>query len=63
MTRYRKTEIFGLEELGRGESSWDLETAYLTLEAESSRAGSLDMPATAGPQRINEASGPHTSCR
>ncbi|MFE0251159.1 NACHT domain-containing protein [Streptomyces sp. NPDC059010] len=33
--QYRKTEIFGIEELGRTESRWDLDTAYLSLEAES----------------------------
>jgi hypothetical protein len=32
--QYRKTEIFGIEELGRTESRWDLDTAYLSLEAE-----------------------------
>lgn len=42
--RYRKTEIFGIEELGRSESRWDLDTAYLGLEA--SGGGS-------GPQRID----------
>ncbi|NUP19908.1 MAG: NACHT domain-containing protein [Streptomyces sp.] len=32
--QYRRTEIFGIEELGRSESRWDLDTAYLSLEAE-----------------------------
>ncbi|MFG1669886.1 NACHT domain-containing protein [Streptomyces sp. Y7] len=32
--QYRRTEIFGIEELGRTESRWDLDTAYLSLEAE-----------------------------
>ncbi|MDC0766019.1 serine protease [Streptomyces sp. HD] len=32
--QYRKTEIFGIEELGRTESRWNLDTAYLSLEAE-----------------------------
>jgi hypothetical protein len=31
--QYRKTEIFGIEELGRSESRWDLDTAYLSLRA------------------------------
>ncbi|WP_162793812.1 trypsin-like peptidase domain-containing protein [Streptomyces paludis] len=31
--RYRKTRIFGIDELGAGESTWDLDTAYLSLEA------------------------------
>ncbi|MFC5216816.1 NACHT domain-containing protein [Streptomyces coerulescens] len=33
-SQYRKTEIFGIEELGRSESRWDLDTAYLSLRAE-----------------------------
>ncbi|MEU7660264.1 NACHT domain-containing protein [Streptomyces lincolnensis] len=33
-SQYRKTEIFGIDELGRSEASWDLDTAYLSLEAE-----------------------------
>ncbi|KUN28769.1 hypothetical protein AQJ23_07500 [Streptomyces antibioticus] len=33
-SQYRKTEIFGIEELGRRESRWDLDTAYLSLRAE-----------------------------
>ncbi|MGW3285530.1 NACHT domain-containing protein [Streptomyces sp. NPDC001002] len=32
--QYRRTEIFGIEELGRSESRWDLDTAYLSLRAE-----------------------------
>lgn len=51
--RYRKTEIFGLEELGRNESTWDLETAYLPLEAETS-ARAKPGPQELGPQRIND---------
>ncbi|MEU5164476.1 NACHT domain-containing protein [Streptomyces sp. NPDC020875] len=31
--QYGKTEIFGIDELGVSESSWDLDTAYLSLEA------------------------------
>ncbi|MFJ2262728.1 NACHT domain-containing protein [Streptomyces sp. NPDC087844] len=34
-SQYRKTEIFGIEELGRSEARWDLDTAYLSLRAES----------------------------
>ncbi|MFI7410176.1 NACHT domain-containing protein [Streptomyces sp. NPDC049627] len=33
-SQYRRTEIFGIEELGRSESRWDLDTAYLSLRAE-----------------------------
>ncbi|MFJ2173690.1 NACHT domain-containing protein [Streptomyces sp. NPDC087851] len=31
--RYRKTRIFGIDELGTHEATWDLDTAYLSLEA------------------------------
>ncbi|WP_372446733.1 NACHT domain-containing protein [Streptomyces laculatispora] len=31
---YRRTKIFGLDELGRPDSEWDLDTAYLSLEAQ-----------------------------
>ncbi|MFE5856557.1 NACHT domain-containing protein [Streptomyces sp. NPDC056500] len=31
--QYRKTEVFGIDELGISESSWDLDTAYVSLEA------------------------------
>ncbi|WBB59179.1 NACHT domain-containing protein [Streptomyces sp. WMMC500] len=51
--RYRKTEIFGLEELGRNESTWDLETAYLALEAETSDQARR-RPLGPGPQRVND---------
>lgn len=37
-SQYRKTEIFGIDELGRGESRWDLDTAYLSLQAEAGSA-------------------------
>ncbi|MFF0450666.1 NACHT domain-containing protein [Streptomyces sp. NPDC004609] len=30
--RYRRTEIFGIDDLGISEASWDLDTAYLSLE-------------------------------
>ncbi|WP_406474907.1 NACHT domain-containing protein [Streptomyces sp. NBC_01615] len=30
---YRKTKIFGLDDLSRREAEWDLDTAYLSLEA------------------------------
>ncbi|MFF3841257.1 NACHT domain-containing protein [Streptomyces sp. NPDC001930] len=53
--RYRKTEIFGLEELGRNESTWDLETAYLTLEAETPVRAKRPLPGPGpGPQRVND---------
>ncbi|MFD5749168.1 NACHT domain-containing protein [Streptomyces sp. NPDC127033] len=31
--RYRKTRIFGIDELGTHAATWDLDTAYLSLEA------------------------------
>ncbi|MFI2209868.1 NACHT domain-containing protein [Streptomyces sp. NPDC020141] len=31
--QYARTEIFGIDELGVSESGWDLDTAYLSLEA------------------------------
>ncbi|MEX2982898.1 NACHT domain-containing protein [Streptomyces sp. C36] len=31
--RYSRMEIFGLDDLGTNENSWDLDTAYLSLEA------------------------------
>lgn len=55
---YRRTRIFGLDELGRRDSEWDLDTAYLSLEAEAggrwiSRQVRLPAARTA-PQRIEE---------
>ncbi|WP_309235397.1 NACHT domain-containing protein [Streptomyces sp. TRM64462] len=32
---YRRTRIFGLDDLGRRDAEWDLDTAYLSLEAAS----------------------------
>ncbi|WP_307816364.1 serine protease, partial [Streptomyces sp. MBT54] len=31
--KYRRTKIFGLDELSRHDAEWDLDTAYLSLEA------------------------------
>ncbi|MFF4160496.1 NACHT domain-containing protein [Streptomyces sp. NPDC001678] len=31
--RYSRMEVFGLDDLGSNENSWDLDTAYLSLEA------------------------------
>ncbi|WP_280876444.1 NACHT domain-containing protein [Streptomyces pseudovenezuelae] len=58
-SQYRRTEIFGIEELGRSESRWDLDTAYLSLRAEgpahSYRPVGSTRPRTAwsGAQRID----------
>ncbi|MGW2015385.1 NACHT domain-containing protein [Streptomyces sp. NPDC001927] len=46
---YRRTRIFGLDELGRRAAEWDLDTAYLSLEATS-----RDPAATPVPQRIDD---------
>ncbi|MFB7446868.1 NACHT domain-containing protein [Streptomyces sp. NPDC056194] len=47
---YRRTRIFGLDELGKRASQWDLDTAYLSLEATSKTPGSPDRV----PQRIDD---------
>ncbi len=49
--QYRKTEIFGIEDLGRTESRWDLDTAYLSLEAESASGDRKEVRSSA--QRID----------
>ncbi|OKI46718.1 serine protease [Streptomyces sp. TSRI0281] len=49
---YRRTKIFGLDELGRHDSEWDLDTAYLSLEAQAP-AGRTAKHAPAPPQRID----------
>ncbi|MFI5803818.1 NACHT domain-containing protein [Streptomyces sp. NPDC051561] len=36
-TAYRKTKIFGLDELGKHDTEWDLDTAYLPLEAQAAK--------------------------
>lgn len=43
-SQYRKTEIFGIDELGHGESRWDLDTAYLSLRAEDTAARGDERP-------------------
>ncbi|WP_328311299.1 NACHT domain-containing protein [Streptomyces sp. NBC_00442] len=53
---YRKTKIFGLDELNKRDSEWDLDTAYLSLEA---RPKASDPPQAgrtltdSAPQRID----------
>ncbi|MFI8437195.1 NACHT domain-containing protein [Streptomyces sp. NPDC079020] len=49
---YRRTKVFGLDELGRHDSEWDLDTAYLSLEAQAP-AGRTAKHAPAPPQRID----------
>ncbi|MFJ2026021.1 NACHT domain-containing protein [Streptomyces sp. NPDC087897] len=53
---YRRTKIFGLDELSRHDSEWDLDTAYLSLEAQAQAqppdpASKLAPPL---PQRIDD---------
>ncbi|MDT0453256.1 NACHT domain-containing protein [Streptomyces hesseae] len=54
--RYSRMEIFGLDDLGSNENSWDLDTAYLSLEALA--PGTVDRPDSASlrpePHRIEE---------
>ncbi|WP_324794176.1 NACHT domain-containing protein [Streptomyces cyaneofuscatus] len=49
---YRRTKIFGLDELSRHDSEWDLDTAYLSLEAQA-QAQDRSAPAPPLPQRID----------
>ncbi|WRZ73234.1 NACHT domain-containing protein [Streptomyces sp. NBC_01237] len=49
---YRRTKIFGLDELGRHDAEWDLDTAYLSLEAQAP-AGRTAKHAPTPPQRID----------
>jgi hypothetical protein len=56
-TRYRKIEIFGIDELGTTESNWDLDTAYLSLEALSVPQTRQNVPVSktvVAPRRIND---------
>ncbi|MFJ2107714.1 NACHT domain-containing protein [Streptomyces microflavus] len=54
---YRRTKIFGLDELSRHDSEWDLDTAYLSLEAQAQdrtvRHRGAAEPAAPLPQRID----------
>ncbi|MFJ4536611.1 NACHT domain-containing protein [Streptomyces tibetensis] len=51
VAEYRKTRIFGLDELSRRESEWDLDTAYLSLEAIATW-GHRSTAASSKPERI-----------
>ncbi|MCD7443703.1 NACHT domain-containing protein [Streptomyces lincolnensis] len=56
-TRYRKIEIFGIDELGTTETNWDLDTAYLSLEAISASVPRENDPVARTvslPRRIND---------
>ncbi|MEU6502888.1 NACHT domain-containing protein [Streptomyces californicus] len=49
---YRRTKIFGLDELSRHDSAWDLDTAYLSLEAQAQEQALKLAPPL--PQRIDD---------
>ncbi|MEU0355481.1 NACHT domain-containing protein [Streptomyces cyaneofuscatus] len=49
---YRRTKIFGLDELSRHDSEWDLDTAYLSLEAQA-QPQDRSAPGPPLPQRID----------
>ncbi len=56
-TRYRKIEIFGIDELGTTETNWDLDTAYLSLEAITASTTEEAVPVSKtvfAPRRIND---------
>lgn len=54
---YRRTKIFGLDELSRHDAEWDLDTAYLSLEAQAqgrtARHRGVTEAAPPLPQRID----------
>ncbi|MGW2178577.1 NACHT domain-containing protein [Streptomyces sp. NPDC001732] len=50
---YRRTKIFGLDELGRRDSEWDLDTAYLSLEAQENPTGPGPETTVEPPRRID----------
>ncbi|MFJ7492846.1 NACHT domain-containing protein [Streptomyces sp. NPDC097727] len=49
---YRRTKVFGLDELGRRDSEWDLDTAYLSLEAQRNPTGPASQ-VLRSPERID----------
>ncbi|MFG2148171.1 NACHT domain-containing protein [Streptomyces sp. NPDC048696] len=51
--QYRRTKIFGLDELNKRDSEWDLDTAYLSLEAQSKEPGASGVPESGAPQRVD----------
>ncbi|WP_371624261.1 NACHT domain-containing protein [Streptomyces sp. NBC_01116] len=53
---YRRTKIFGLDELSRHDAEWDLDTAYLSLEAQAqdrAASGPVATHAPPLPQRVH----------
>ncbi|MGA5559504.1 NACHT domain-containing protein [Streptomyces lavendulocolor] len=53
-TRFRNISIIGIDELGIHESRWDLDTAYLHLEAEDSRVFRQSGGSPPSPRRVDE---------
>ncbi|WP_370413441.1 NACHT domain-containing protein [Streptomyces fradiae] len=52
---YRRTRIFGLDELGKRASEWDLDTAYISLEAAPRDTDRIrDRAAVPVPRRIDD---------
>ncbi|MFF1476536.1 NACHT domain-containing protein [Streptomyces sp. NPDC058301] len=51
--QYRRTRIFGLDELNRHDAEWDLDTAYLSLEAQPKGPGTPGLSDAGAPQRID----------
>ncbi|MEU4349548.1 NACHT domain-containing protein [Streptomyces sp. NPDC023838] len=51
--QYRRIRIFGLDELNRHDAEWDLDTAYLSLEAQPKGPGTPGLPDAGAPQRID----------
>ncbi|MFE7140541.1 NACHT domain-containing protein [Streptomyces sp. NPDC057644] len=49
--KYRRTKIFGLDELSRHDREWDLDTAYLSLEAQAQDRAAPGPPL---PRRIDD---------
>ncbi|MFF6998198.1 NACHT domain-containing protein [Streptomyces sp. NPDC008313] len=64
--RYRKIDIIGLDELATHESRWDLDTAYLHLEAEAAPRAPGTGGVPARPRRVDDLlaeAGPHVLLR
>lgn len=55
---YSRMEVFGLDDLGANDNSWDLDTAYLSLEAMAPVAGDTDGRPRPEPRRIEDLLGP-----
>ncbi|MFI1103784.1 NACHT domain-containing protein [Streptomyces melanogenes] len=51
--QYRRTRIFGLDDLNRHDAEWDLDTAYLSLEAQPKGSRERGLPDAGAPQRID----------